>query len=703
MTDIKHLSEDKGKGIVFTFGRFNPPHTGHELLVSKLEKTARRLGFDSAIYVSQSSGNDKNPLKYREKIKFLRSSFRNTEVVEDTSLNNPFHVAKKLSDDGYKHVVLVVGGDRTADLERGIRKYIGHSDPDKSFEFDTFKVVSAGKRDPDADDLTGMSASKMRFLAKTGDVDNFIAGSPSGMSKRDAKKMYDSIREALGVRESIDQLFDRLDLGINEEELIKEAFLNLDLESLQYLGLMEENGPKPTVVVLTTYEDEDDLSDTTSKIEKACEKHDMPFYAVSIDDAYVVDKDMDDDKITIHNYDGENNKLNLTTSNTICIPRGSVLTNHSGVGILSVLQDTDMFTVNKISSLELCSNKFATAIALERGNVDSPRTALVANEDAIDIAMKKIGDKFPVVLKTITGAEGIGVSLIDSRDSLLGVLQSLWKFNAELILQEYFKIDHDIRTIILDGQVVASVKRIKGSGDFRTNKALGNDTEPYELSEEEEQLVLKAAKISGCYWCGVDHIETEDGEYKVLEVNGSPGSGAEPFIGYFNDEPEEVSGQEVVDHIMEYISREDNWQKTTTTVGAIEEVEIEGIGKMDARIDTGNEGYNVLHAENIEHDEKFNMVSFETNGETITLPLDDVVRINIGSGEIRNRMVVKIDITIGDKKYKDVHFSLSDRDENDTPVLIGRRFLKMANFSVDINKSYELKEDIDSEFESLMV
>ena len=66
-------------------------------------------------------------------------------------------------------------------------------------------------------------------------------------------------------------------------------------------------------------------------------------------------------------------------------------------------------------------------------------------------------------------------------------------------------------------------------------------------------------------------------------------------------------------------------------------------------------------------------------------------------------MVVKIDITIGDKKYKGVHFSLSDRDENDTPVLIGRRFLKMANFSVDINKSYELKEDIDSEFESLMV
>lgn len=685
--------------MVFTFGRFNPPHKGHELVVSKLVKTAKRLGYDHSVYVSQSTDSDRNPLSYKDKIKYMKSAFRQTTVVEDSSLNNPFHVAKKLSDEGYEHVVLVVGGDRASSLERDIRKYVNHPDPSKSFNFKTFSVVSAGKRDPDSDDVTGMSASKMRNLAKEGDLQGFLSGIPSGMKKSDGKKMYDSVRKGMDVQEGIEHLFDRLDMNITEEMFMYEAMRSLDDDSLGILGLMEQKDKKPpTVVVLTSLDEDGDMSDTTDKMSKSCEKLDLPFYAISIDDAYVVDKDMDDDKITIHNYDGDGNKLNLTTSNTICIPRGSVLTNHSGVGILSVLQDTDMFTVNKISNLELCNNKFATAIALERGRVDSPRTALVANEEALEIALKKVGNKFPVVLKTITGAEGIGVSLIDSRESLLGVLQSLWKFNAEVILQEYFEIDFDVRSIVLDGQVVASAKRIKGDGDFRTNKALGNETQPYELSEDEKRLVLKAAKVSGCYWSGVDHIvvEGKDGEkeYKVLEVNGSPGSGAEPFMGYLNDE-KEISGQEMIDQIMEYISDRDNWYKGTTEIGAKEEIEIEGIGKLDARIDTGNEGYNVLHAENIDFDDKFDMVTFTTNGETITLPMDDIVRINVGGGKIQNRMVVKMDVSMGGKRYKDVHFSLTDRDDNDTPVLVGRRFLNMGSFSVNIAKDYVLKESLD--------
>ena len=699
--DQKCLTEKTdGKGIVFTFGRFTPPHSGHEVLIDKVVSVARKLGYENGIYASKSYGDARNPLKYKDKIKYLKGAFRNANIVDDASLFSPFVVAKHLSNEGYKNVVLVVGGDRATALERDIRKYIGHKDPSKSFDFDSFKVVSAGKRDPDADDITGMSASKMRKSATEGDFDTFKVGAPSGMKDKDIKKMYDDTRKGLDIKEeSLVGFLDRINPYITEKDLIKEAYDSLGSEQLVMLDIMEEEEKeKPTVLVLTKFDDKGDYSDTTEKIQKACENLDLSFYAVSVDDAYVVDEDLDDSKITLHNYAGEGKKLNLNTENTVCIPRGSILDKYAGVGILSIIQDSGIFTVNKTSHMELCQNKFATAIALERGKVNSPKTALVSNEDAIEVALEKIGGKFPIVLKTITGAEGIGVSIIESEKSLLGVLQSLWKFDAEVIIQEYFEIDFDVRTIVLDGKIVASIKRKKSGGDFRTNKALGGDTEPYTLNEEEKKLILRAAKTTKCYFSGVDHIVVNGGkEYKVLEVNGSPGSGADIYMGYLDeDEPKEINGQEMIDYVIEYVSEKDNWKMSTTEIGVLEKVKIDGIDKeIDARIDTGNESYNVLHATKIVRDKKFNTVEFTTMGKDFDLPFAGTVTIDMGQDNIEKRPVVKMDMKLGNKLYKDVKFSLSDRDGQEYEVLIGKRFLQRANLSVNVAKTYELQEDIN--------
>ena len=70
--------------------------------------------------------------------------------------------------------------------------------------------------------------------------------------------------------------------------------------------------------------------------------------------------------------------------------------------------------VNSLESMQFCQNKMVTALALEQNEISSPRTAFVNGEDAIDIALEKVGGKFPVIIKTITGAEGIGVSKVDS-------------------------------------------------------------------------------------------------------------------------------------------------------------------------------------------------------------------------------------------------------------------------------------------------
>ena len=143
--------------------------------------------------------------------------------------------------------------------------------------------------------------------------------------------------------------------------------------------------------------------------------------------------------------------------------------------------------VNPIDSMEFCHNKFSTSLAFNLHGLPSPRTALISNEKSIDMAHELVGGKFPTIIKTITGAEGIGVSRVESPESLKSVLQSLWKFDAQLLMQEYREIAYDVRTLVLDGKIIASVQRMKSQkGEFRTNHALGNEVRPYKLNEEEK-------------------------------------------------------------------------------------------------------------------------------------------------------------------------------------------------------------------------
>ncbi len=690
------LNEQDGKGIVFTFGRFNPPHTGHELLINKVMQVSKRKGYDHGIYVSTSQGDERNPIPYDEKVRLLRAAFKKSNVAKDKTLKNPFYVAKELSDKGYKNVILVVGGDRVKELERSMKKYVNHSDPNKSWNFDSFEVVSAGRRDADADDVSGMSASKMRKSATSGDFDTFKRGAPSGMKSRDVKKMYTSIRKTSGIKEEIQSLFDALNLletsrddimSLGEDTLSVEAF-NFLLEQDE-----EDDSPQdtPTLVVLSKFEESDEYSDTVSKIDKACDSLDISFFAVSVDDAFIVDEEVSDDELIIHNYDGENNKITLNTDNTVCWPRGGVMSHQSGMGLLSTLQDSGVFCVNKLSTMELCRNKFATSTMLDRNNIPSPRTALVTNEDAVDIALENIGGEFPVVIKTITGAEGIGVSIVESYKSLKSVLQSLWKFDAEVIIQEYMEIEYDVRTIVLDGKIIACMKRLKGDGDFRTNKALGNETEPYDLSEEEKSLVLKTAKLVGGFLSGVDHV-TVDGEHMVLEVNTSPGSGAQKYTMYDEEgEPYIGVGQDIVNVVVGHITDKNNWVYSTKEIGELEKIYIYGVGELISKADTGNGSYNSLHAEEITIED--DVVSFFTENDTeMVLPLIDMVTINMG-GDTEERPVVPLDFKMGDKEYKSIPFSLTDRDDMDYPVLLGKEFLQKARFSVNVSKKYELTEE----------
>ena len=198
--DDLEMHEAKRKSLAFTFGRFNPPTTGHELLVDKSFNLAKKLGAEHAIFTSKTNDPKKNPLSINDKIKFMKLSFpehKNHIYHPDViGIRTPAEVLEWLSENGYEELHFMVGSDRVKSFEGMI-----NSMQKKGYtKFKRVVVVSAGERDPDSDDVSGMSASKMRGFVEKDDFDSFAKGTP--MNSKDAKKMFDKLKEGMNLSES---------------------------------------------------------------------------------------------------------------------------------------------------------------------------------------------------------------------------------------------------------------------------------------------------------------------------------------------------------------------------------------------------------------------------------------------------------------------------------------------------------------------
>jgi len=625
----------------------------------------------------------------------MAKSFRKVEIVGDKKLKNPFFVAKKLSDMGYKDVTLVVGSDRVKEIKKSMEKYINHPDESKAFYFSNFEVVSAGQRDPDSSGVAGVSGTMMRSLAFENDFDSFLSASPSGAKERDVKKIFDLLRKRMGVREVWDKVLEVLPDNASKFMVEREIFNYAPQDILENYNLYEQVSTRPTFLILTTKPTDGDYSTTTQAIMEKASEMDIPIYPVSVQDAYVATQDMNEKTVVIHNYYDNDSKIKFHPDNTVCLVRGSVMLSEAGMGILRTLQEYGVYCVNDINSMEFCRNKFTTALSLEKHKINSPKTALLSSVDSIDLALKKVGGKFPVVIKTISGAEGIGVSIVDSYQSLKSVLQSLWKHEAELIIQEYIVSDFDVRSVVVHGEIVASMKRLKGDKDFRTNKSLGNDSEDYKLSKEEEKIIKRAFKISGCDVAGVDHL-VRNGKPMVLEVNGSPGFSAESYTD--QETGEVIGGGGVIESILKYFSEKSNWRRRSNVIGIEEPINVKPFGKMKAKSDTGNYGINAIDANDVKINGK--TVSFLSNGERHKEKIVDFIKINIGSDVIEKRPVVALDTEFYGKDLGKVLYSLADRNSSDCKVLLSKDFLSKQGYMVDVNRSYVTNiVDINENFE----
>lgn len=195
------------KKVVFTFGRMNPPTIGHEKLAKKIAATSKSEKADDVrIYLSHTQNSRKDPLDYQTKLRLASKAFGKS--VQKSQSKTIIQILQELEKAGYQEAVMVVGSDRVTEFQGLLDKYNG-----KDYKFQSIKVVSAGARDPDAEGVEGMSASKMREAATTAEgvdaswVDKKGKKQPSfrsGLPKKiqgDAEKIWNEVRGAMNISE----------------------------------------------------------------------------------------------------------------------------------------------------------------------------------------------------------------------------------------------------------------------------------------------------------------------------------------------------------------------------------------------------------------------------------------------------------------------------------------------------------------------
>ena len=192
---------EEDKSVYFTFGRMNPPTIGHGKLLDKISAVAGRN--PHKVFLSQSQDAAKNPLSYSDKIKNVRKMFpkhaRNIMVAKD--VHTAFDAVVSLYKQDFRKIVMVVGSDRVTEFDTLLNKYNGKQARHGFYNFQEIKVVSAGERDPDAEGVEGMSASKLRAAAKDNDFVKFSQGIPNTLSTKDSRKLFNDVRKGMGLEE----------------------------------------------------------------------------------------------------------------------------------------------------------------------------------------------------------------------------------------------------------------------------------------------------------------------------------------------------------------------------------------------------------------------------------------------------------------------------------------------------------------------
>lgn len=456
------------------------------------------------------------------------------------------------------------------------------------------------------------------------------------------------------------------------------------------------------------------LYDAIKEIKKSNDAEAVPQLHVFIAEDMTYETD-DDNILSITDGEETLDFENLNNTNTLVFSRLGVQGEDNCEHVVGMLQDRGFLVLNPVRYSELASNKYDTAVLLQKAEIPQPNFCLMTRDILYDEKlfmenMKKVypkwdkdpdkNEEFALVVKILDGHGGTGVFTCDGK-KLIAILQAIFAIDKErqLIIQKKEEADGgDIRVHVLTlrktQKILAAMKRVKLGGDFRSNVSLGAEAEPVKLTPEQEQIALKAAKISHLPWCAVDIMplvkgsNPEVGDNVVLELNASPGT----------DGISEVIGTNFINVILNELTEPKEFLLQDKTAGFLETVEISMGDKpleLLAKLDSGN-GALASHMEVGDLKEEGDHVTFKFNGKTYTEKIFGHSEAVTGSQK-HNRPIIHIkSLKLGLRVLYDVPMALvENRKGKSSNVLLNREIMSWLGYLVSPYQTHILTQEMD--------
>lgn len=236
------------------------------------------------------------------------------------------------------------------------------------------------------------------------------------------------------------------------------------------------------------------------------------------------------------------------------IPRIGASITFYGTAVLRQFEMLGTFPLNESVAISRARDKLRSMQLLSRKGIGMPVTGIAHSPDDTDDLLKLVGGA-PVVIKLLEGTQGVGVVLAETRQAAESVIDAFRGLNAHFLVQEFVKEagGADLRCFVIDGKVVAAMKRQAKDGEFRSNLHRGGSAELVRITPVERATAARAAAAVGLNVAGVDILRSRHGP-AVLEVNSSPGL----------EGIETATKKDIASQIIEFLEKKAKLGKTGT-------------------------------------------------------------------------------------------------------------------------------------------
>lgn len=227
------------------------------------------------------------------------------------------------------------------------------------------------------------------------------------------------------------------------------------------------------------------------------------------------------------------------------IPRIGASVTFYGTAVVRQFEMMKVFSAIESQALIRSRDKLRSLQILSRAGLGLPKTVFTNYSRNVKEIVQGAGGA-PVVVKLLEGTQGLGVVLAETDNAAESVIDAFNGLKVRVIVQEFIEEAQgaDIRAFVVDGVVVGAMKRQAKKGEFRSNLHRGGTAQVVDLTEEEENAALKAARVMGLGICGVDMLQSKHGPL-ILEVNSSPGL----------EGIEHATGKNIAKSIIRYVER----------------------------------------------------------------------------------------------------------------------------------------------------